>query len=148
MLKGRSMRRPIASCACVLALVTGAWVGQAYTPLGPPDPLGAVETSAQGATATAWRYYDAIDLLLRTADDSALRAVIAPDFVDHLDEPGAPSDRDGLVRYLASLRDTFPALRLTPQDVVAQGDRVVARLAPAGITEGMVLGIPIAGASP
>ncbi len=51
------------------------------------------------------------------------------------------------MRYLASLRGTHPELRLTPQDVVAQEDRVVARIAPTGAA-GAILGVPLAGKEP
>ena len=142
------MRRPIAPIACILALVTGAWFGQAYSFFASANSIPAAGPNNTAAEAAVWRFYDAIDLLLRTADESALRGVIAPDFVEHVDQPGALSGRDGLVRYLTSLRETYPTLRLTPQDVVAQGDRVVARLAPMDVAGGAILGIPLAGKEP
>ena len=142
------MRKPIAPCACVLALLTGAWVGQAYALFSPPEPIGAADTLSQLVVGTAWRFYDAIEILLRTGDDGALRAVVDPDFVDHPDEPVAASGRDGLVGYLASLRETYPALRLVPEEVIAQGDRVVARLVLSGDADGAILGIPLAGVTP
>ncbi len=122
------MPKPVAPFAIALALITGAWFGQAYTLFTSVEPVQAEDTVAKAAVNTVWRYYDAIDILLRTADASALHAVIAPDFIDHVDEPSSPTDRDGLVGYLTSLRETYPELRLVPQEVVAEGDQVVARL--------------------
>ena len=142
------MRKPIAPCACVLALLTGAWFGQAYILFAPSEPVGAVGTPSQLVAGTAWRFYDAIDRLLRTGDHAALRDVVAPDFVNHTDEPDAASGRDGLVTYLASLRATHPALRLVPEEVIAEGDRAVARLVLSGDADGAILGLPLAGLSP
>ena len=105
-------------------------------------------TPSQLVAGTAWRFYDAIDRLLRTGDDAALRDVVAPDFVNHTDEPDAASGRDGLVTYLASLRATHPALRLVPEEVIAEGDRAVARLVLSGDADGAILGLPLAGLSP
>ncbi len=139
------MRRPIGPIVFLLALLTGAWVGQAYTLLAPIESIGTADVQAE---ATVWRFYDAIELLLRTGDDTALLGAVAPDFVDHTSRPGLPPTRDGLVRYLVSLRQTFPALRRSPLDFVAQDDRVVAHLELSGNDEGSVLGIPLLGTQP
>jgi len=148
------MRHLNAPIACVLALVTGAWIGQAYTLFAPLEPVEEMDASSRRAVATVWRFYDAIDIILRTGDDAALRGGVAPDFVDHAgltghtDQAGASSGRDELLRYLASLRVTLPALRLVPEDVIGHGDRAVARLGPISGTEGAILGIVLAGAPP
>jgi predicted ester cyclase len=142
------MRRLITPCACLLALITGAWFGQAYALFAPVELVRMEDATNRAAVSTAWRFYDAIDALLRAADDSAILAVIAPDFVDHVDEPGTSSNRDGLVRYLASLRDTQPTLHLAPQDIVAHEDLVVVRLAPIDASGGTILGVPLAGYEP
>ena len=142
------MRRSIVPCACILALITGAWFGQAYSMLSPIDPVAVEDAAATGAAGTVWRFYDAIGIFFSTGDDAALRAVVAPDFVDHVDESTAASGRDRLVGYLASLRETHPKLRLVLEETIAQGDRVVAQVTPTGLTEGAILGIPLMGATP
>ena len=142
------MRRFFFPCACVLALLTGAWFGQAYTLFAPSEPVGAADTPSQLLVGTAWRFYDAVDILLRTGDDGALRAVVAPEFVDHAGTPVDRPGRDGLVAYLASLRATHPALHLSPHDVIAQDDRVVAQVTLAGGAGGSIMGIPVGGPSP
>lgn len=142
------MRRLIAPCACALALITGAWFGQAYILFTELDPVAVADPSAERAVDTVWRFYDAIDSFFRTGDDRALRAVVAPEFADHIIQPTSPADREGLIGYLASLRDTFPSLRLVPQDVIVQEGRVVTRLSVDGATVGSVLGIPLTGTAP
>lgn len=142
------MRRPITPIACTLALLTGAWIGQAHALFAPTGIILASDPEHAAARVTVWRFYDAVDLLLRTGDDADLLDAVAPDFVDHADRPGLPPTRDGLVRYLASLRQTYPTLRLAPRDLVVEGDRVVAQLELTGDAGGSFLGIPLAGSRP
>lgn len=141
------MRRRIAPCACVLALVTGAWFGQAYPLVAPPESMGSVDAPSQGATAAARRYYEAIDLMLRTGDAAPLRESVSPHLVDHVETLDERAGRDGFLQSVAALRASHPALRLVPYDLLAQDDRAVARITLGGAT-GTVLGIPIGGAAP
>ncbi len=142
------MRRLIAPCACALALFTGVWAGQAYTLFAPLGPIGAEHTPSPPVADTVWSFYDAIDLFFRAGDDAALRAVVSPEFVDHVDTPGSLANREGFFGYLASLRTTHPALRLVPTDVIAQGDRAIAEITLSGDTGGAIKGIPLGGPPP
>ena len=142
------MRRLIGPCACVLALVTGVWFGQAHALYRSIAPAEVSDASAERVAATAWRFYVAIDTFLHTGDDSDLSKVLAPGFVDHIDQPTDEPDREELIRYLTALRETNRSLRLVPQEVMAQGDRAVARLSVAEETSGAILGIPLAGTAP
>ncbi len=146
--KGFLARRLIAPCVCVLALVTGAWFGQAYTLFADLNSVGVSTPSVERAEATAWHFYDAIDALLRTGDDSALRAVLAPGFVDHVDRPTDEPDGEELIRYVAYLRETHQSLRLVPEEVIARGDRAVVRMSAGAEPGGDILGIPLDGADP
>ncbi len=141
------MRRPIAPIACVLAILTGAWIGQAYALFAPLDPIAA-EPDNTGAEAAVWRFYDAVDTMLRIGDEAPLRDAIAPDFVDHSARPGLSPTRDGLLAYLASLRQTHPGLSLAPRDLIIEGERVVAWIDLAGNTSGAFLGMPLAESPP
>ena len=142
------MRRPIIPCACLLALVTGVWFGQAYTLLAPSAPIEAADTTSRGAAAIAWRYYDALDLHFRTGDDDAVREIISTDFIDHVDTPGSLANRDGLLGYLAELRASYPTLHLVHHDVIAQNDRAVAQITVDSAAEGTIMGISLGGAPP
>lgn len=68
---------------------------------------------------------------------------IAPDFVRH--DPGLPFEARGPegVRHLNSvLLTAFPDLRLDIEDVVAEGDKVLVRLALRGTHQGEFMDIP------
>jgi predicted ester cyclase len=122
------MRRPLLPLALVLAVATGlvlAELGLAVIP--PPVPDGTAGSAAANAAAVH-RFYDAVNRALRTGDTAPLDALLAPDFVEHAAYPGQTGDRDGLARYLRVLRRAAPALAVTGDDLVAQGDRVAARV--------------------
>ena len=142
------MRGLVAPCAFVLALLTGAWFGQAYALLAPSEPVGAADTPSQLVVGTAWRFYDAVDLLLRTGDDGALRAVVAPEFVDHAGTPDDRPDRDGLVDQSGVLARDPSRAPPEPARVIAQDDRVVAQVTLTAGASGSIMGIPLGGPSP
>jgi predicted ester cyclase len=147
-LAGVELRRLIGPIACVLALATGAWIGQAYALLASSDPMNEIDTPSGRAAETAWRFYDAIDLYFRVGDDTEVRKVLSPQLIDHVETSGPDADREGFLRYLAGLRESHPALRLAPSDVFSQHDRAVARLALDGTDSGAILGVPLSGRAP
>jgi steroid delta-isomerase-like uncharacterized protein len=52
--------------------------------------------------------------------------VLAADFVNHSAPPGTPADRAAFLRTAATTRTTFPDFRVTIDDLVAEGELVVA----------------------
>lgn len=140
------MRRLIVPIAIVLALTTGAWIGQAYMllgPLSPAMPLGSPEPGYKEIEGTIHRFYDAVSILLATGDPTAVQLAVADDFVDHAERPGLAPTRAGLIRYLASLREVFPNLRIQPQEVVVDGDRVAVQVDILGNLNGSFLGFTL-----
>ena len=73
--------------------------------------------------------------------------LIASDWVDH--DPANPPDFAGgpdAFKQLVSLyRGAFPDLRMTIEDMVAEGDRVVTRWTARGTHEGELMGVPPSG---
>ena len=53
----------------------------------------------------------------------------SPDFLDHGADvpPGTPPGPEGAMRYVADVLAKFPDLRVTIEDVIAEGDKVVVR---------------------
>jgi steroid delta-isomerase-like uncharacterized protein len=73
-----------------------------------------------------------------------LADLVAPDYVGH--EPhGDHYGPEGLRIVVADYRDAFPDLRLTFEDLVTQGDKVVYRFVLRGTHTGSFMGIPASG---
>jgi steroid delta-isomerase-like uncharacterized protein len=76
-------------------------------------------------------------------DMQAEADVLAPGYVAHV--PGAPGPLEGLEawrQFTAPFTEAFPDLRLTVQDIAAEGDTIAARVAFRGTHRGEFLGIP------
>jgi len=74
--------------------------------------------------------------------------VLAPGFVAHVPDAPAPLDLEGLEvwrQFTAPFVEAFPDLRLTIQDIAAEGDTVVARVAFRGTHSGEFQGLPPTG---
>lgn len=65
--------------------------------------------------------------------------------MNHSPLGGQTSDREGLRQTVAALRDAFPDLHPTIEDMVAEGDRVVLRDIVSGTHQGAFAGIPPTG---
>ena len=79
-------------------------------------------------------------------DLEAEAAVLAPGLVVHV--PAAPGPLEGLEawrQFSGSFAEAFPDLRLTVQDIAAEGDTVAARVAFRGTHRGEFQGIPPTG---
>ena len=56
---------------------------------------------------------------------TALADFYAPDHVDHTLPPGLPTGPEGTRQAIATMLEGFPDLRVTIEDMVAEGDKVV-----------------------
>ena len=68
-------------------------------------------------------------------NEGALAAVdelVMPDFVNHSAPPGTPADREGFKQTAAMTRALFPDFRVTLEELVAEGDVVVAHFTARG----------------
>jgi len=66
-------------------------------------------------------------------------------FVNHDPNPGAVADLDGYRAWVATWHAAFPDFRVEVHDLVAEGDRVAARLTATGTHRGDFLGVPATG---
>jgi steroid delta-isomerase-like uncharacterized protein len=89
------------------------------------------------------RFNELVEEYWRTGNADALEEVVAPDFVHHA--PGIPPDLEGLKQALPMFRAAFPDMRLTEEDVIADGDKVVDRVTVRGTHQGELMGIPSTG---
>ena len=69
----------------------------------------------------------------------------SPSFVDHAVRPGMPAGIEGTRLFFNMLFTAFPDLRVTIQDIIAEGDKVVDRMTCEGTHQGMFMGAPPTG---
>ncbi len=83
----------------------------------------------------------------RTGDAKLIDEHMAPGYVLHKPPTGFQPTRDGLKAILQAMRGAFPDLRMTVEDVIAEGDKVVQRRVYQGTHKGELFGIPATGKS-
>ena len=71
--------------------------------------------------------------------------IIAPDFVDHDPVSGQRPGLAGYKEMVGAFRNAFPDLRVKNEDVIAEGDKVVARWTARGTQTGPLMNIPSTG---
>ncbi len=89
------------------------------------------------------RLYD----LINAGDIDGFGRQLADDFVEHNENPGVPPTKAGTLQYFQLLVRAFPDFRMDVQDVIASGDKAVARLQVVGTHQGEFMGIPATGKS-
>ena len=73
--------------------------------------------------------------------------LLADNFVEREEIPGLPPTKDGVVQYFRILLAAFPDMRMDAKDLIASGDKAVARLRVSGTHKGEFMGIPATGKS-
>ena len=82
-----------------------------------------------------------VEQVVNGRDDAALDRVLSDDFVAHGVGPGMPPGKDGMRALLRAWRRGFPDWQDTIEDIVAQHDLVVLRIAASGTHLGPIAGI-------
>ena len=75
----------------------------------------------------------------------AIDELIADDQVDHSLPPGLPAGRDGVKAFVGMYLSAFPDTKMTIEDQIAVGDKVVTRWTANGTHTGELMGIPATG---
>ncbi|HLV98751.1 MAG TPA: ester cyclase [Ktedonobacterales bacterium] len=81
----------------------------------------------------------------RTGNANLIDEHMAPNYVLHKPPTGFSPDREGLKAILHAMRSAFPDLRMTVEDVIAEGEKVVQRRSYQGTHQGELFGIPASG---
>jgi steroid delta-isomerase-like uncharacterized protein len=76
---------------------------------------------------------------------AAVDDFFAPDHVDHTLPAGLPVGPEGTKQAIAMTLSGFPDLRVTIEDMIAEGDKVVIRFTTHGTQRGALGGIPPTG---
>ena len=82
---------------------------------------------------------------INAGDIEGFGALLADDFVEHEETPGVPPTKEGAQQFFRMLRTACPDLRMDPEDVIASGDKAVARVKVTGTQQGDLMGIPPTG---
>ena len=115
-----------------------------------PSPSGTGASCAQKGhvtemstdyAATARRLYD----LINAGDIEGFGRLLADDFVEHEVTPGLAPTKDGVLEFFRIQRAAFPDMRMQVEDVVADGEKVVARVRYTGTHQGEFMGMPPSG---
>jgi len=91
--------------------------------------------------ATTRRVYE----LISAGDVEGFGRHLADDVVEHEELPGLAPTKDGILAFFRIQLAAFPDLRMDVQDVVASGDKVVARVRYTGTDRGGFMGAPPTG---
>jgi steroid delta-isomerase-like uncharacterized protein len=93
--------------------------------------------------ATVRRCYS----LLNDGDIDGFGDLLADDFLEHEQTPGLAPTKDGVLEFFRIQRTAFPDMRMDPEDILVDGDKVVARVKMTGTHEGELMGMPPTGKS-
>ena len=83
--------------------------------------------------------------LISAGDIDGFADHLADGFVEHEQLPGLEQSKEGVRQLFSMYRAAFPDLRMEPEDVLASGEKVVARVLATGTHQGEFLGIPATG---
>jgi steroid delta-isomerase-like uncharacterized protein len=77
---------------------------------------------------------------------STIDEFLAPNFVEReVLPPGTPSGREGVKQLTMMFRTAFPDFNVSIDDMIAEGDKIVARTTWSGTQKGDFMGIPSSG---
>ena len=71
----------------------------------------------------------------------AIDDIVAADFVFHNAPPGISPDREGVRQLVTMMQAAFPDVRITVEDQIGEGDKVVTRWTFTGTHKGELMGI-------
>jgi steroid delta-isomerase-like uncharacterized protein len=91
--------------------------------------------------ATMRRLYDSIN----AGDIDGFGAQLADDFVEHEELPGLAPTKEGVTAFFRMYLAAFPDLRMVVEDMIASGDKAVARVRATGTHQGPFMGMPATG---
>jgi steroid delta-isomerase-like uncharacterized protein len=100
-------------------------------------------TEIMNHAASIRRLYD----LINAGDIDGFGGQLADDFVEREEIPGIPPTKDGVIQYFRLLLAAFPDMRMDVEDIIASGDKAVARVLVTGTNKGEFMGMPATGNS-
>ena len=84
----------------------------------------------------------AVEEVVNEGNLAVIDELVAEDFVDHTPLPDLPPNRAGIRHTIRMMREAFPDIEVTNEELVAEGDMVVARQITRGTHKGKFMGVP------
>lgn len=94
-------------------------------------------------SATMRRTYD----LINAGDLDSFGELLAEGFIEHEELPGLAPTKEGVLELFRGYKAAFPDLRMDAEDILASGDKAVARVKATGTQKGEFMGMPASGKS-
>lgn len=88
------------------------------------------------------RVYDEV---INGGNVALIDELVAADFIEHEEFPGLAGGREGMKQFFTMMRTAFPDLRMAVDDLIAEGDKVVARTTMSGTHKGEFMGMDPSG---
>jgi predicted ester cyclase len=82
---------------------------------------------------------------INAGDIAGFGDLVADDFVEHQGGPGLPPTKQGTLEFFRILLAAFPDWHMTVEDLIAGGDKTVARVKATGTHKGEFMGVPPTG---
>ena len=77
---------------------------------------------------------------INAGDIAGFGDLVADNFVEHQGGPGFPATKEGTLEFFRTLLSAFPDWRMTVEDLIAGGDKTVARVKVTGTHNGEFMG--------
>lgn len=88
------------------------------------------------------QFYDEV---INRGNLGMIEKATAANIVDHSLAPGLPPGVEGVKQWFGMMRKAFPDARVTVNDILGEGDKVVTRVTLRGTHKGEFLGVPATG---
>jgi steroid delta-isomerase-like uncharacterized protein len=79
---------------------------------------------------------------INAGDIAGFGDLLADDFVEHQGVTGSPPTKEGTLDFFRVLLAAFPDFRMNVEDLIAGGDKTVARVRATGTHKGEFIGVP------
>lgn len=73
---------------------------------------------------------------------SGFAELLADNFVEHEEVPGIAPNKGGVLEYFRMLASAFPDMQMKVDEIIASGDKAVARVTVLATHEGAFMGVP------
>lgn len=83
--------------------------------------------------------------LISEGDIDGFGGLVAAGFVEHEETPGIPPTKEGVLELFRGYRATFPDMRMDVEEIIASGDKTVARVTVSGTQDGEFMGMSPSG---